>query len=331
MELRVLPLMRPRWAQMTHPVYRLERQRRERIRSLAGLNQKFMPVLFGVCGGLCLLFVILGLSAEGWAWGSWWEQLEHLTRSALGFTLLALLFAQLIAGMVVNIVTVAQAAPLISGEVELRSWGLLRVTTVPLHEIIFAKFVAAVRHFRSLLTGLLILRGINLVTGMLLFACVVLRDIFYSFSPADWRRFWEDGLWFPPLLALCAGVIFFAAQPGVQVLLNTALGMLASAFSRSRGQAVGLGLTARLVLWIASILSNFVLIYGLTFLFSNWLEPRYAMLEAFYNQPAPTTRQAVWAVSLAIFGYLLAVMLWQAGFILAALGLIQRRARSIGP
>ncbi len=115
-------------------------------------------------------------------------------------------------------------------------------------------------------------------------------------------------------------------------MLNTALGMLASVFSRTRGQAVGIALAARLVGWIASILYNGALIYGLAYIiFGNWLQPRYASLEAFYNQPTPTTQQAVWAIFLAVIGYLVAAMAWQAGFILTALGLVQRRARTVGP
>jgi hypothetical protein len=330
--LRFLPLTRPGWAQMSHPVYHLERQRRERSLSLAGVNRNFMPVLFGVCGGLCLLIVIISLSSGGWIWGSWWEQIDRIAQTSLSTTLAVLLFVQLIAGAVVNVVTVAQAAPLISGEVELRSWGLLRVTTVPLREIIFAKFAAMVRHLRPLLRALLILRTITLVTGLLQLGYLLLRGVFYNFSSADWHMFWGDGLWLSLLLALAVGVIFFVTQPYVQVLLNTALGMLASVFSRTRGQAVGVGLAARLALWIASILYNVILIYGLLFIIiGNWLTPTYATLEAFYDQPTPTAQQVVWALCLSLVGYLIAVMLWQAGFVLTALGLVQRRAHSVGP
>ncbi len=326
MTTRSLPrrrLIRPRWARAQHPVYRLEAESRRGNRGLVALRLGCAPVIFAVTTLALLpgLVTLLVSVVDGDEYG---------VSSSLALTLIPLIMIQLVAGAIVNVLTVAQTAPMISGEIELQSWRLLRTTTMPLREIIFAKFAAAATHLRAPLVGLMILRAISLGTAYLLFAYLI-RDIFYYMSAQEWVDFWARAAWLPPLLSAGMVTLFYISQPVLQFVLNGSIGLLASSLSQTRARAVVLGLVGRLIGWVASAMFNFTAIYGLGFLIlGNWASPHYAPLEAFHNRPVPTELQQSWAINLTIVGYFLAMLASQIGLVLFALGITQRRARQLG-
>ncbi|GAB4479927.1 MAG: hypothetical protein Kow00124_26110 [Anaerolineae bacterium] len=315
----------PAWARPDHPVFSLEAERRGGVRSLALLQMGCMPLLFAVVGFALALILLIGLPTLVLSGDA--DQIITL----LSIAVTAMAVVQAVGGAMVNVLTIASTAPLVSGEVELQSWNLLRATVLPLHDILFAKLAAAIHSQRLPLTALLILRVISLVTALLLGMGFLLRDTFYWMSRAEYRQFWQEGMWAPIVIAVVVAAVFWVTQPLVQMGLNGAIGMLASVSGRTRSRAIASALAGRLVLWIGAAMVNFSAIYGLAFLIlGNWLEPRYASIEAFRTLPEPTPAQAVWMVGLVIAGYILVVMASQIGLTLAMLGIAQRRARLLG-
>lgn len=319
----------PHWARPDHPIYRLETRRRASRGILALLRLGCLPTTFSLTG-LSILIIIVLVSPGRYWWGGYWDWFENVAIQSLLWALFAVAVIQILAGAITNILIIAQTTPMISGEVELRSWGLLRTTTLLLREILFAKLAAAITRLRTQFVGLMILRAISLVTGILLLAYAVVREtVFYS-SRAEVREFWAAGYWLPVLLASVPLLAYYVGQPAIQFVLNGALGLLASAYARSRSRAIAAGLSARLVMWIAVILLNVGAMIGLGTLFVNWTDPYYAQIEVFHGMQEPTQGQIVWAICLMGGGYAVAVLAGQIGFILAALGLTQRRIRHLG-
>src|SRR5688572_6645222 len=173
---RLLPL--PEWMTRKHPVYDLEVRRRADNRSMAVMRLGCIPAI--LAAATFSLSVILSTSLVSqlqWSYG--WYAFSNITMSMLGWAVATLATIQIAAGALVNVLTVAQTAPIISGEIELQSWRLLRTTTLNLREIIFAKYAAALRQIRGPLFGLLILRGASIITIFVLTATMLLRTTFY--------------------------------------------------------------------------------------------------------------------------------------------------------
>lgn len=315
----------PRWARHEHPIYWLESRRQVRNRGLSMIQGAFLPVLFGVVGLTVPVMMVLTVPS---LYGL--SDLESNIALLLMLEIIAFVSIQLGAGAVVNILTVALAAPLISGEIELQSWRLLRTTMVSLPEVVFAKLAAVLYELRTMLAGLFVLRLASSGTAVLLFAYTMLRETVYYMSRAELGRFLTQGKWLPYAMLISSIVLYNLSQPLVQAVMNGMLGMAASSYARSRSQAIAGGLVGRLVVWVGTTLLNAGLIFGLMYLFSNWSSPTYAPLEIFHNMPTPTSEQITWASSLGISGYLLGYFLAQIGFILITTGAVLRRARRLG-
>jgi hypothetical protein len=320
-----LNLIVPRWARQEHPLYWLESRRQVRNRGLAAIQGAFLPILFGVVGltsPLMMAFVVPSFYG--------FSDLESNITLLLTLEIVALLGIQLGAGAIVNVLSVALAAPLISGEIELQSWRLLRTTMISLPEVVLAKLAAVLNELRTMLVGLFVLRLASTVTAVLLFIYIMLREIVYYLSPAEIRSLLAEGKWVPYVLLIGAIAIYNLSQPFVQAIMNGLLGLAASAYARSRSQAIAGGLIGRLVVWVGTTLLNVGLIFGLSYLFTNWSSPSSAQLEVFHNVPPPTSEQVVWAICLTISGYLLGYLLAQIGFIMIGMGAVLRRARRLG-
>lgn len=311
------------WASLQHPIYWLESRRRARYRGLAILRWINTPIIFAVAGLAIAITTGVVWASEGWGW------IEYAAPQALGISIVAMVIIQLVAGATVNILMIAEAAPLISGEVELQSWRLLRTTTLPLNQIIYAKLAAALASFRGTLIGLMFIRAASLLSGWLLFAFFLLREVLYYSSPNLWQ---EDvfSIFIPIFLAGILFSIYYLSQPAMQFLVNGAIGLFASAHTRARGPAIAVGMASRLLLWVGSILVNVGVFYGIGFLFSEWGSPRYSMFDVYQILPQPTEQQVAWTVCLMIGTYALAILVGQIGLSLVALGLTQRRARRLG-
>jgi hypothetical protein len=320
-----LNLAVPHWARHEHPIFWLESRRQGRIRGLATIQGAFLPVLFGVVGltiPLMMVFVIPSLYG--------YSDLESNIALLLTLEIVALVCIQLGAGAIVNILMVALAAPLISGEMELQSWRLLRTTMVTLPDIIFAKLAAVLHELRTMLLGLFVLRLASTGTAVLLFAHVMLRETVFYMGGSEIRSFLARGEWIPYVILIAAITFYNLGQPFVQAMMNGMLGMAASSYARSRSQAIAGGLVGRLVAWVGTTLLNVGLIFGLSYLFSNWFSPSYAPLAIFHNMPTPTGQQIASAICLTISGYLLGYLLAQIGFISVLVGVVLRRTRRLG-
>jgi hypothetical protein len=312
----------PEWATPVNPVYRLETTRWNRSRGLLLLQRGCLPAILAAGGALALAMVMLIFLPQ-----VYWS-VEGAFAALLAVLMFLLAVMQAMSGAVVNILMVARAAPMISEEVELQSWGLLRTTTLTLREIVMAKFAAALRQLRSALIGLMGLRVTSTITGLLGIG-FILRSIVYN-DLQGFREAMDHGLWLLPVAALGVFVVWYLAQPFVQFLLNASLGMLASASMHSRARAVAVGLGARLAGWVLSITLNAAALYGLGFIIiANWTSPYSAPIEYFQNRPEPKPETVIAVVCAVGIAYVLGVLATQLGLTALCLGLAQRRARHV--
>jgi len=314
----------PGWADPDHPIFRLEIQRLARNRGLNFLHYSFNPLIFGGIALTILFIVIASVSTSAFT------GIDSLFELILAWTIGVLIAAQIVTGAFANVLVIAQTSPTISGEMELQSWRLLRATTLNLREIVFAKLYAALLNLRLLLVGLLTLRIVTTVSAMLMVAYVFLRQTLYYMDAAQLNEFFVDFKWAPVLIPAGVCCVWFMAQPPIQFVLNGVIGMTASAYSRSRAQAVAFGLTGRLALWVFTVLINVAASYALGYLFASWSEPSSAPIEAFRGRPSPSEAQILWALGLTVSMYVIAVLSGQIGMILLGLGLILRQARKLG-
>lgn len=316
--------LRPEWARVENPVYRLESGRRAASPVLRVLQQGCLPIVLAAAGLAAVGVAVLSLPRQlMWNFGG-------AAGSGLSMLMFVLVLIQLIAGAAANILTVAQTAPLISGELELQSWGLLRTTALSLREIVFAKYAAALTHLRGALLGLLTLRAASTVTAVLIGGYSIYQS--WYFSPSQRVEMWTTGgMWVMPAIAALLGVLWYASQPVMQFLLNGALGLLVSTRFRSRGGSIAMALVARLALWVASALLNIGLIYGLVWLLvENWSDPFNAPLEVFRSMAPPTPQRVAFVLGTTAAVYIVLLIAAQVGLTIGSLLLAERRARQIG-
>jgi hypothetical protein len=314
----------PVWIQEKHPIFWLESRRYSRNRALRVLKASFVPILFGLT---LVAMVVTGgvmLPLQGW-----WN-IDSGILGALGLVIAVLILIQIGAGATFNILVVSQTSPLISGEIELQSWRLLRTTTLPLRDIVLAKYFSALRQMWVMLAGLMIVRLISAGTIMLFIVYTFVRQTIYYWDVSQWKMFFEGYWWIACTAGVSIAALCYIAQPVVQLFLNGALGMLASALMRSRSGAIAAGLIARLVGWIGMGMLNALAINLLGTLYNSWINPQYAVLEAFRGGAVPSATAQAWATSLGAAGYILAIVMIQMGVTLIALGIVQRRARQLG-
>jgi hypothetical protein len=286
-------------------------------------------------GCLPLILAVGGLVAMGVGTLVFVQEAGYNVDDAFMLTLAAtfgaLLLVQVLAGAGANILMVAQSAPLISGEVELQSWGLLRTTTLTLREIVMAKLWAVLNQLRGSLLGLMILRVASAGSALLFLFYLLLRDILYYMSRTEWLDSLKQQIWLPPIVAALVFLTWYLAQPLFQFVFNGALGMAASTFARSRGRAIAIALATRLVLWVTSIVANVGFIYLLGFLLiANWSQPQYAPIEWFSRFAEPSDQAISYVMSGTAILYIAIIALIQIGLVVAALVLTQRRARQLG-
>lgn len=314
---------RPGWARAEHPVYRLESEHRSMSPVLEVIQNGCLPVILAVAGMLATVISALFLSNL-----SYQDVISLMPNILMGVVVAFVLF-QLFAGAATAILVLAQTSPLISGEVELQSWGLLRTTTLSLREILMAKYAAALAHLRGPLIGLVILRAASTITALLYIITQLTRDTFYY---ENTRTLWAlNGGWIMPVVAGLFVTVWYAAQPVVQFLLNGALGLLVSAYTRTRGRAIAFSLAGRLAGWIGSAMLNGMLIYGLQYLLvQNWANPSTAPLEVLRDRAAPAPDQVAWVLGGVVAAYAVALLVTQLGTLAGMLELAVRRARRIG-
>jgi hypothetical protein len=218
----------------------------------------------------------------------------------------------------------------ISGEIELQSWQLLRTTTVPLHEIVFAKFSAALLHLRLMLGGLMILRIITAVSSVLFFVYAILEASNIGQGANAAINYFLRFEWVPQIITLAVVLVAYLFQPVIQYFLNGSIGLLASAYTRSRGQSIATALMMRLGLWAFAFLFHIAAISSLSSMLDNWSRGYGAFYQTFSSLPTPSSQAVTWVTFLVVAGYALSVIAWQVGLSLFSTGLALRRSRDLG-
>ncbi len=170
-----------------------------------------------------------------------------------------------------GLLATALTSTVLSSEVEAETYDLLRVTPLPVHEIVLAKFSASFQQFRLPLTAVILTRGIFilglLVLGILLVAsnATPLGSSLATLSSPPLAA--EAGL---PAASVAVSVIagasvllagllwflYFLVAPVLSTFIYAAIGLLASAWARTRtGGLVGAA-GLRVALWIASYIAG---------------------------------------------------------------------------
>jgi hypothetical protein len=179
-----------------------------------------------------------------------------------GAALIGLLIAGEMIRWLTGLLATVLAATTISAEIEADTYGLLRLTPLTAREIVLAKLGATFRQFRVPLIAATGARAAFAVGAVLWVGALLLVEstgtgpssgVPGTAIPLSAGEI--AGLILPGLAVLAAALVWFAyylAGPALGVLMYTALGMLASAWSRSRSGGVVLAFGLRVALWAAS-------------------------------------------------------------------------------
>lgn len=168
-----------------------------------------------------------------------------------------------VAGLLASVV----AATTISAEVEAQTYGLLRLTSLPVREIVLAKYSSSVRQMRIPIAAAISVRFIAMLGIAALVIAAVLGSIPDVSTGTDlaldptsvWTVLGLLATGAAVLSAVLSWLAYYLVSPISGLLLFAALGMLASAWSRTRSGGVAVAVGMRFVLWMASyVLSQIV-------------------------------------------------------------------------
>jgi hypothetical protein len=173
----------------------------------------------------------------------------------------------------------------------------------------------------------MIVRIVSSGVATILIAWYILREVVYY----DSMDLLDDARLLPFLFAIGMALLYNFIQPLVQAVLNGVMGMLTSAYTRTRAQSLSFGLVGRLAGWVFAILVHTGIIYWLGYIIiANWSSPYSAPMQVFQGRSTPSDTEVWWVVWTVIGGYLVATLISQCGMILAGLGMILRRSRQLG-
>ncbi len=232
-----------------------------------------------------------------------------------GAALIGLLIAGEMIRWLTGLLATVLAATTISAEIEAETYGLLRLTPLTTREIVLAKLGATFRQFRVPLIATTLARAV-FVIGIALWASVLLLVESTGTGPSPGVPGTSvplpvgeiAGLILPGLAVLAAALIWFIyylAGPALGVLMYTALGMLASAWSRSRSGGVVLAFGLRVALWMASYVGGQLLSISFSLLITPFLalSTTPGWLERLFSAPPGRTMLmlSMQAVALVVF------------------------------
>lgn len=247
--------------QPTHPIYRHE---------LAGWS--YLPIWSRLRRGCLPLMVVLLVSAVGCCGLT--PLLTAASDDEWPLAVFSALVGVLIAGEIVRwlvgLLATAVTSTALSSEVEAETYGLLRITPVPPREVVLAKFGAAFRQFRLPLAAIAAAR-LLFVVGAVVYVIVLLSTEVAGSVSGTLPSVPQIVLPFGPLVAsyIVAGIaalvallmllLYFLIEPASTTLIYAAVGMLASAWARTRsgGLMTAIGFRAALM-GISYILSQVI-------------------------------------------------------------------------
>jgi hypothetical protein len=248
----------PHWARSTHPVYRREIDRWARSRGLRRLRVGSAPLAFLVFAGMGCLCGLTTLDASA-------TPSERLLIWSL-IILWSLFVGQLFVSFATNLISTALTATVISSEIESETYGLLRVTDVPTHEIVLAKYAATLRQLISPLVVIIVAR-LLLIAGGLVALDLGLRLQgtnggllgLLAEIPAELVSPLSVGLF---ILSVLGWLAFFALKPALTMLLFSSVGLFASSITRTRINAIIAAVVLRVVLYAARFITGQTLTIG---------------------------------------------------------------------
>lgn len=308
----------PRWFETNHPIFWMETRRRAGAGMHRSIRYAMLPAILLAVESIIFLSTLLSLTSvpfpdEITIWG-----MGEFVTLGLTMAFVLLLIIQVAFGGAINLVTVALAAPLISGELELKSWELLRATTLTLREILLAKLSATLHQLRPPLLGLMIIRAISTSTGMLLFYFISLDSALSAISYGNINMASVAEEWLPIAIALTSLALVLLVQPPIQMIVNILLGMLASAYTQSRSRALAIGLGLRVALWGITIVAGSSGLILTTTLYNRWR----------WDYLAPPEHPQLVTAALSI-GWALVFLLAQLVTMFGSWKLMMRRARRL--
>lgn len=151
-----------------------------------------------------------------------------------------------------RIPTVLASATMISREVENQTWHPLRSLPISIREIVWAKYAAIFPYMEPQLNLLFYLRGGPAIIILGVWAASTITSL-----P---QRGLEQ--WLADTLAIVLSVIYVVISPTLDVAVDGALGLLASALSPRRSTALILATLVRTTLWLLPLLPLVMLQYG---------------------------------------------------------------------
>jgi hypothetical protein len=321
-----------------HPIVAHEMEGWSYLRIWRSLRKGCLPLIAllvlgsaGCCGLLSLLSMT---SADEWP-------------IAVGSMFIGIYIGGELVRWLVGLLATALTATVLSAEVEAQTVGLLRLTPIPMQEIVLAKYGAAVRQFKVPLIVVALTRFL-FVTGLLLtFVVAVLVAVPDLTTTASTVPLSPDlsisdvvslvvtallpylvaGLLM--LLALLLWFLYFLFSPVLDVLLFGAVGLLASSWARTRANGLVVGAGLRIGLWSISYVSGQVV----STMFSFFAFPLMALstLPLGFEEQLARISPAILATAGALLanGWLVAVVLIRIAVILVLLFLSTNRASQI--
>lgn len=257
-----------------HPIYRREMKGWSYLRAWRGARRGCVPVIGAIIvlmAGCCSLFML--------------PVLFDSPQEGLAILPLALIYGLLFGGEIVRwltgLVATGLTATTISAEMEAQSYAFLRLTPIPTREVVLAKYSAAVREVRTPVIAVMVTRLGTIIIGAIYLAIlsvVAMNNPTFGGAPSSSGAPGGAPVELLPLLvdltpvlgqgvlavaSLCiAGVIwliYFLLQPVLDVLLFSAVGLLASSLARTRGSGLLVAGGIRLGLWAASYVASQIL------------------------------------------------------------------------
>lgn len=309
----------PAWALPEHPVFGMEARYQESGRLLRSLDLGCLPaVLLLLAVGLLIVLAVALFSFSS----------NAVPVNDLGVaTLVFISVTIVITDLVVTILTIARVTAVVSRERELQSWHLLRVTAVPLHDLLFAKLSGALYSLRRSFAAMFLLRAVGLALLSGLGITYILGH--YGDSSNEISRFFTSGEAIPVALIILLVVLLVIIQPLAGIMINSAVSLFVSVVSRSRSRALAAGLVFRLGLgyFMNQFIYFFSGIGGVIFGVSLGTT---SVVSDLLDYVPWTDAQVYWVLAGFCLLALVSCIAITLGFSLILFGASQRRARLIG-
>ena len=259
-------------ARSDHPIYQREMAGWSYLSLWRNLRRGCMPLVAlivvtttGCCGCMAYLSMASSTVPEQWL-----------------VVAISLLFGMFFGGeavrWLVGLLATAITSTVISSEVEADTFSLLRLTPVTTRQIVLAKFGAAFRQFRLPLVLVAIVRLAFVIGGIVLGIVLILSSVSGTTTPGIATP--APAVPLPSLgagtilgwgiagaavlVALLAWLAYFLISPFISTTIFAAVGLLGSAWARSRAGGLTAAIGFRMGLWAASYVAGQIITVAIT-------------------------------------------------------------------